>query len=347
MTRKLNHVVEAARLLGIVFILLVKTAFAEPSPPAVEEVLGVLGMNKVQIAELAQGQPVAYALSEASADELAMGVVWYLPVPLPKVAGHLRLENPDPLDVDVTAHGMLTEHGGAGSLAPVILSEELAQALLAAEPGDEFNLSIHEIDSFNALKKTLKLKTSRATREAVGQHYREMLFQRFKAYQGGGTNAIAPYAREENLNSKPSMELRQAAHESAILERYFPVLRKAWLDYPKALPPGAAESFPWLEKKVQNQSAVILRHRVNIDWDGGILVLTREFYAQHSFNSSQWITGCLAYRDGTVIFQQVRSYTDQVTGVASAVKHIVGRELLKDKMLKFFKHLCTVMDQCY
>jgi len=139
MPRKLKHAVASAWILGIIFILLGIPAFAES--PRVEEVLGVLGMNKGQIDELAQGQPVAYALSEGSADELAVGLVWYLPVSLDKVAGQLRLEDPDLLDVDVTAHGLLMEHSGAGSLAPVVLSQEAAEALLDAEPGDEFNLS--------------------------------------------------------------------------------------------------------------------------------------------------------------------------------------------------------------
>jgi len=244
MPRKLNHSV--AWLLGISFILLGIPSFAEPSA---EEVLGVLGMDKGQIAQLAQGQPVVYALSEGRTDELAIGVVWYLPVPLAKVAGHLRLEYHDSLDVDVTAHGMLTEHGGAGSLAPVVLSEEVAQDLLNAEPGDELNLSAHEIDSFKTLKKTLKRTPYRPVRDEVEQHYREILFKRFKAYRRGGTNAIASYSREESLDSKSSLELREAANASAILARYFPALSKAWLDYPKTLPRGAVEVFPWVEKK--------------------------------------------------------------------------------------------------
>jgi hypothetical protein len=341
MPRELNHAIITAWLLGISFSQPVTPAFAEP--PAVEDVLGVLGMDKGQIAKLAQGQPVAFALSEDSADELAAGIAWYLPVPLAKVANQLRQENPDPLDVDIMAYGLLTEHDGAASFAPVVLSREEAEALLDVEPGDDFNLSASEINSF----KTLKQMAPKAIQDTVLQHYREILFQRFEAYRRGGTKAIEPYAREENRDSKPSLELRQAANASAILARYFPALHKAWLDYPKPSPSGANEVFPWVEKKVESRPAIILRHRISMDWNGGVLVLTREFYAPHSYNSSQWITGCLAYRDGTVIFQQVRSYTDQVTGIASNVKHIFGRRLLKDKMLKSFKRLCGVLGQCH
>ena len=55
MPRKLNHATAVTYLLGLCFILLRIPAFAEP--PGVEGVLGVLGIDKGQIAELAQGQP--------------------------------------------------------------------------------------------------------------------------------------------------------------------------------------------------------------------------------------------------------------------------------------------------
>ena len=337
MLRKINHIVAVVWLLGICFSLPGIPAFAEPPP--VEEVLGELGLDKGQIDLLPKGHPVSYALNEDSADELAVGIVWYLPVATDKVAGQLRLEDPDLLDVDVTAHGLLTEHSGADALASVALSKEDAQALLDAGPGEEFNLSTHEIDKLKTFKQALKRTPYRAIEDAAGEHFREILLQRYEAYRRGGVNAIAPYARKEGGDSKPSQELRQAANASPILSRYFPVLHKAWLDYPHALPPGASEVFPWVEKTVEGRPAAILRHRINMDWNGGLLVLTREFYAPHSYNSSQWLTGCRPYLDGTVVFQQVRSFTDQVAGVASNVKHMVGRELLKDKMLKSFERL--------
>lgn len=339
MPRKLTHAV--AWLLAASFTLRGIPAFAEA--PTVEEILSVLGMDRGEIAELTQGSPVTYALSESSADELAMGITWYLPVPLAKVAKQLRRNNPDPLDVDVSAFGLLNEQSGAASLAPVVLSREETEALLDIEPGDEFNLSASEIDSF----KTLRQKSPKVIEDAILQHYREVLFQRFEAYRSRGTYAIAPYVREQSRDSKPSLELRQAATATAILLRDFPTLYKAWLDYPKPLPSGAEEVFPWVEKKVEGRPSVILRHRISTDWNGGVLTLTREFYAPHSYNASQWITGCLAYRGGTVLFQQVRSYTDQVAGIASDVKHIIGRRLLKDKMLKSFKRLCGVLEACH
>jgi transcriptional regulator with XRE-family HTH domain len=338
MLRKPNHTVAFAWLLIVNLTMPGTPAFAAPA----EEMLSVMGMDKGQIAELAQGKPVTYVLPESNDTDLAMGIAQYLPVPLAKMSGYLRQENPDPLDIDVIAYGLLTEHGGAASLAPAALPTEEIEALLAAEPGSKFNLSAAEIDSFTPLRQM----PPKAAEEAALQRYREILFQRFKAYRHEGTSAIAPYLRDENLESKPSLELRQAANASPFLSRYFPALYKAWLDYPQPLPHGAGETFPWVEKKVESRPAVILRHRVSTDWNGGILVLTREFYAPHSYNSSQWLTGCLAYRDGTVVFKQVHSYTDQVAGIASDVKHIIGRELLKDKLLKSFTRLCGFSGQC-
>jgi len=333
-------------LLIIALMLPSVPAFAEESPK-VDQVLTVLGMDKGQVAELVEGQPVSYALSEVRPDEVAVAVVWYLPVPIAQMVDYLRLEDTASLDFDVTANGMLSEHDGPASLAPIGLSKEDSISLLDAEPGDQFNLSAHEIASFKALKKTSMHSSHKSIDDAVEQHYRDILFQRYQAYRQGGTHAIAPYVRGEGFDSKPSLELHQAANESAILSRYFPDLLKAWLNYPKTLPPGAKESFPWVKKTVEGRLATILRHRIDIDWHGGVLILTREFYASHSYNASQWITGCLPYRNGTVVFQQVRSYTDQVAGVASGVKHLVGRELLKDKMLKYFERLCAALNQCH
>ena len=328
-------------LLCILFILFEAPAFAE-----LLDVESLLGLDKSQLAELDKGRPIVYDLKEGSSDELAVGLIWYFPVPLEKVVEKLWMQEPDMLDVDVIAHGILTEHSGMGALKSVIFSKDEARGLLEAEPGEEFNLSSHEFEKLKAFKHALKRVPQRAIEDAASEYFREILLQRHDAYRREGINAISPYVRKHGTESKPAIELRQSAGESDILSRHFSGLLKEWLDYPKLLPAGAREAFPWVEKSVEGRTAIILRHRITMDWNGGVLVLTREYYVPHSYNSSQWITGGLPYREGTVVFQQVRSFTDQVMGTGSTLKHLVGRELLQDKMLKSFERLCDVLGRC-
>lgn len=344
MRRKLTHAVALAWLFGLNAILLEFPASADSL--AAREVLTVLEMNDDQITEVAEGVPVVYALGETSDEEIAAGIAWFFPVPLGKAVAYLRHENPALLDIDIIASGFLTQYDESDSLAAILLPEEETGALLDVEPGNEFNLSISEIASFRSLKEMLPQMPRHVIHDKVLQHYREILFRRFQSYRRGGTNAIEPYAREQNQNSKPSLQLRRAAEENIILKRHFPALYEAWLEYPTPLPDGTDEDFSWVEKKVKGRPAVILRHRVRFEWNDGLLVLLREFYAPHSYNSSQWITGSVAYRGGTIVFQQVRSHTDQVAGLASSVKHMIGRQLLKGKMLMAFKRLCRVLEQC-
>ena len=194
MAFKLNHIVG---LLGLSFMLHGFSAFAEQ--PSVEEVFTLLGMDNLQVAELLQGQPVTYALSEKSEDELGVTVIQYLPLPLAKVLEHLRIDDIGLLEVNVTAHGLLTTDSKVDSLKTVSLSNEDALTLLNAEPGDDFNLSAQEIDSFKSFKKALKYNPHTSISGAVGQDYREILFQRFQAYRQGGTYAMAAYVRRPEV----------------------------------------------------------------------------------------------------------------------------------------------------
>lgn len=328
-------------LSGIVLWLHISLAVAAPN---LDEFLAKLGMPHAQMAELAQGVPVLYALEEGSADELAAGIVLYLPVPVADVANALRHGKLSAMDTDVAAYGTLTAAGEANLLSGLVLSEEDAQNLLEAAPGDKVNLSAQEIERLQALKETLQRTPARPVAEAVSQQYREFLAQRFAAYRHGGVGAIGSYAREDSLDSSPALELRQAAQADLLL-KYLPALRHAWLHYPAPLPAGAEEAFVWVVKAVENRPAAILRHRITMDWNGGVLVLTREFYAEHSYNSSQWTTGCLPWHNGTLAFQQVRSYTDQVAGIASGAKHIIGREMLQQKMAASMERLRKLAEQ--
>ncbi|MFM8332835.1 MAG: hypothetical protein ACKN9T_14215 [Candidatus Methylumidiphilus sp.] len=299
---------------------------AHANPPKPEDVFALLGLDGPQIEALAQGKIVAYPLAESSADELANGIALYVPGPVADAIAYLRQGDPKAIDAEVSIYGVLPAAGGADAFARLSLPPEEAEALPDVAAGDDFNFSAEEIASFKPLKRLPKAAA------AAEQHYRQILSQRLAAYRKAGLNGIARYARVDTLDSDPALELRQAANEKGIIAHFFPALRVAWLNYPAPLPPGMDETYLWVHKTVEGQPSAILRHTVMSDWHSGLLMLTREFYVEHSYNSSQWTTLCLPYLKGVVIFQQVRSYTDQVTGTGSDVKRLIGRELLERRM---------------
>ncbi|MBS1211928.1 MAG: hypothetical protein H6R26_544 [Proteobacteria bacterium] len=320
-------------VVGLGVFLPGKLALSGEAAPA--QILIALGMTESQLDDLLQEKPVAYSLKEGSADELSVGVARFLAIPVARAVEYLRRDDPGILDIDVTAHGGLSDLAGDDPFARFEMPGDELKALLGPSPSDEFNLSAQEIKVFEAAKAL----SPKAALDEAGQQYRKILRQRFEAYRQGGLGAIAPYVRTDSRESSPARELRQAAAETDLLARHLSALHKAWLNYPAALPPGAREAFIWVSKIVEERPTAILRHRVDVDWNGGVLVLTREFYVGHSYNSSQWLTGCLPWRDGAVVFQQVRTFTEQVAGLASGPKHFVGRELLKGAMLKTLEHL--------
>lgn len=325
---------QAARQSLLVLALLACSAKVGAVGPVHDEVLTHLGLKHEQLAELADGEPITMALHEDSTLELAVGLVWYFPVPVQKVAERLRQDDPAVLDYDVSVHGEMAESKGANLFASLKLSDEEAQALLEAGPGDSHNFSSAEWAKFHDLK---GVPTKGALAEAE-HRYREVLFQRFLAYRKGGVAGVLDFERgADSPASKPGQELVLAAKETGFIHHYFPALQQAWLHYPHtALPKGVEERYLWVNKEVENRPAAILRHRIALDWEGGLITLTREFYASHSYNSSQWLTSALPWKEGTVVFQQVRSFTDQVGGAGYEAKHLIGREILKERMVKTF-----------
>ena len=170
------------------------------------------------------------------------------------------------------------------------------------------------------------------------QHYREILLQRWQTYRKDGLSGIAPYARR-GPEASPAKELRTATVSSNLLARYYPDLYKAWLNYPAELPSGAEEQFYWLNRKVEDRPTAILGHRVLQTSDAGSVILARQFFVGHSYNSSQLIVGCLPYRNGSIVFYAHRTSTDQVAGMGSSLKHSIGREQMKEEMVKNLERL--------
>lgn len=324
-------------LTGVLFSLPV---FAQQAPTS-QQVLQNFGIGAEQIGQLDRGEIVAYEVSETSQKELGIGVAMILPVALPKIIDYIKLGNLTATENDIIAFSSLANNADINSFKKFAFTDKQldeAKAFLEAEPGDEFNLSKSEFDSLKKLQTSLEDADNKALLKAANQKYREILLQRFQAYRKSGLSGIAAYSRE-NGNVDPAAELRNDAVNSKAWAQYFPELQQAWLNYPAALPANATEQFLWLNRSVEDRPTAILTHRIMVAGEAGGIIVSRQFYVGHSYNSSHVVAGGLPYKEGTLVFYSIRSSTDQVAGMASSLKHSIGREQMKKEMIKRLQRL--------
>jgi hypothetical protein len=323
------------------FLLLIGAQFYLPvfaqEVPTPQQALQNFGIDAAQIAQLERGEIVDYEVSETSHKELAIGVAMILPATLPQIVNYIKLGNLTATESDIIATGSLTNNADINSFKKFAFTDKQideAKSFLNAEPGDKFNLSELEIDSLKSLQASLEDADNKTLLKAANQKYREILLQRLQAYRKSGLSGITAYSRE-NGNADPAEELRNDVINSKTWTRYFPELQEAWLNYPAALPPNATEQFLWSNRSVEDRPTAILIHRVMVNSEAGGIIVSRQFYVGHSYNSSHVVAIGLPYKEGTtLVFYSTRSSTDQVAGMGSSLKHSIGREQMKKEMIK-------------
>ena len=301
--------------------------------PNSQELIQQLGVSQQDIAKLDQGEIIYFNVAESDEKELAAGAALYLPAAPAKVVGLIKSKGLTSIDTAVTAEGVIPSQATPDAFKGFGFksgSDEAAD-FLAATPGSQFNLSTEEFQSLQA--------ANSAQPEAASDAYRKILWQRWQAYRKNGLKGIATYDRGNGSEANPGGELRTATQDSKVLARYFPELYKAWLNYPAALPAGAEETFIWRNRQVESRPTAILLHRILLSTDAGEVILSRQFYAGHSYNSNQLTIACLPYRDGSLVFYANRTFTDQVAGFGSSLKHSVGGEQARSEMAKQLKNL--------
>ncbi len=303
--------------------------------PTQQQVVENFGISASQSVQLERGEIVSFEVSETSRKELAIGLAILLPVALPKVVDYIKSTNLMAVEPDMLASGPLATNADVNSLkkfAFTVQQIDEAKAFLEAEPGEEFNLSKLELDNLKNLQTGLQDADIKTLLTVANQKYREFLLQRFQAYRKNGLAGISPYIRE-NGTADPAEELRIDAANSKAWDKYFPKLQQAWLNYPAALPAHASEHFLWLIHETEDRPTAILTHRVTLTNKLGGIVLSRQFYVGHSFNSSHVVSGGLPYKDGTLFFYYTCLSSDQVAGIGSTLRHELGRERMKGEMV--------------
>lgn len=310
------------------------------SASKLEIIEAVLGLDLNQITTLQEGEIVSFEVAEETQKELAVGLSMYLPVQPAQLVSFFKQSDFAEIDRDVMAyHKIVPNDSNPFREFKFKLDQDVeARDLLGVKAGDRFNLSTEEIRGFAELRKQSANWNEIELIESVSEHYQRILMQRLQRYRELGLAGVTPYARKKN-EVKPADELRIAAASSKLLGIFSPDLYRFWINYPALLPSGTEENFSWLNRKVNNRPTAILSHRLLFSSDKGSLILTRQFFVGHTYNSSQFILGCLPFRKGSLVFYTHRISTDQVAGLGNRLKHSLGREKLRKQMINNLKGL--------
>ena len=163
-----------------------------------------------------------------------------------------------------------------------------------------------------------------------------MLKARYEAYRKKGLAGIAPYVRAGRDNSSPASELRLAITKTMSAAGR-PNSFQALLTYPAEQLPDMEHRFYWFKQTVENRPTFILAHRAERHVANAALLTEIQYYVGHSYNSNFIAGGCLAVEGGTLVFYLNHTFTDQVAGFGSGLKHKIGRAQMLDDVTATLK----------
>jgi hypothetical protein len=199
---------------------------------------------------------------------------------------------------------------------------------LKASPGSKLNLSAAEIGQ-------LKKLNGNGDANPV---LRDLFKARYEAYRQAGLKGIAPYTRSGSDGASPGKELTQALQQ-ALPGKFMPAYRAAMLDYPANPLPEMQHRFLWYKKPVEDRPTIILAHRTSYQAQNLVVLTEEQFYVSHSYNCNFFICAGFAVEGGTLLFYQNRTFTDQVAGFGSSLKHSIGRKQMLSALADNLKDL--------
>jgi hypothetical protein len=138
--------------LGMAIVIPVHSA----NLPDSQVLLQALGIDQKEIINLEQGETISFDVAEGKENELAAGVVMYVPASPSRIIQLIQKKGLAMVDSDLLAQGTIPAQAtldafkGFGFKA----GSEDAKDFLQAEPGSEFNLSFQEFQDLQEINST-------------------------------------------------------------------------------------------------------------------------------------------------------------------------------------------------
>jgi len=324
-----------ARIITSMAALLV-WAWALPAAalPEAEEVLAEIGFSSDAKQQVLDGKFVTTGLKPTSERELAMAMAFLVSEPPAELIEDVKKDLVAGVDPDTTAHTTISGAGSLDDFKAVSFGSDVkkqAEVFLAAEPGEDLNLSTAEIGAFEALAK----QGGDAT--AVEGQLRKLLLARFQAYHSRGLDGITAYARSDNKQTDAGGDLRRAVEAASGLKKNAPNFYDTLLNYPKSRPAGLEEESSWTHYMAHGSPVFLLSHRTWMPDGDAWLIAQRQYYVTSSYNVVQILAGFLPVKGGTLVIYLNRTSTDQVTGFGSSTKRTLGTKVMTSQIKDLFE----------
>ncbi|MGD2073949.1 MAG: hypothetical protein PVG38_03335 [Gammaproteobacteria bacterium] len=306
---------------------------AHDLPPSVDQVISLLKLDPSVKQRVMAGEIVTYDREDSTDKELSVALVAVIKRPYDEVMAAVKGNrlfqfNQHILDfAEIKGTPDVSKFQGVGYTAA---EADEVHAILAAEPGAEFNLSEQEIDSFQKLRAKAAGLDDTALIETVNETLRKFLAERLRRYQETGLTGIASYQRSGEETSSPAAELDAATRAMQDLKRFAPNFYSILQSFPNAGIEKVEHRFYVFKVNVVGRPGFILSHRIYLFGKDFSLLTERHIYAPHFYNSLQLVAGLIPYENSSVLFYGNRTYSDQVTGFGSRIKHSFGGAALEE-----------------
>jgi hypothetical protein len=217
-------------------------------------------------------------------------------------------------------------------LGYIVSEADEVHALMAAEPGEKFNLSAEELIRFQQLQAETAGLEDAALIETVNTVLRTFLAERLRRYQEMGLGGIAAYQRSREDTSSPAEELNAATRAMKNMKRFAPKFLKMLENFPDARVEEIEHRFYVFKLNIAGRPGFVLSHRIYFFGTEFALLVERHIYAPHFYNSLQMVAGVIPHEDSSMVFYGNRTYTDQVTGIGSDMKQSMGGKQLAEEI---------------
>jgi hypothetical protein len=316
---------------------------APASQTMAAELLADLPFTHAELQRVLHGELVTRTVKPPLENDLVVSMAFLTNAPRHQIVRRLSEAGLPHVNPPVTAFGEISGSGTVEDFQAVQLSphgQEEARHYLGARGGDTLNLAASEIAEFNALA-----TAGKSAPAAVEAQLRQLLLSRYRDYKTQGLVGIAPYTRANGKPHYPANDVRRAADELRVVEKYLPALYDLLLSYPNRQPLGFRESFFWLNYDVDGRPDLVLTHRMVVPIGEAYAVVSRQFYVSHGYDVAQEIALLISTPKGRLVFYQNRTSTDPGASFGAAMTRARARTVMHKEIAGIFNQLRREAEQ--